>query len=480
MVHGQECPCRATYPVQASFDSVVTGMKVSRRQILAGSASALLAPRFVQAETSSDGFQVIRAEALDVNLLSTTSNKSRLWRFTDAEGPITVIRAKQDEEIKLRFINTLDLDIWLHWFGVRGPDGVMTLTLEPGEDKAQDCVFTPPDAGTFWFGPLTDASHQREMGLYGMLIVEGKDDAKFHDLPLILDDWKVNDDGQLTEDFGSLEDAIASGRLGNWFTVNGAYKPKLSAPADKPLRLRILNAANVRTMKLQIKGANPLIATLDGQPISPKRVRDEPVTLAAGQRADLLVDSSTEGLAIGLDLFEDIVELCTIDRDGATGVAVLEPGFALAANPLSTALALDTAMTVKVILEGGAKGGLKSAKLDGVERDLKALVERGKVWAINGVVGPGGDPLGQFPKGTTVIFEIENKTAFDQPLHIHGHVWRDLAATDSPWRDTVIVPSQSVVKLGFIADNPGVWALQGLVAERVDSGLIASFAVTSP
>jgi hypothetical protein len=32
-------------------------------------------------------------------------------------------------------------------------------------------------------------------------------------------------------------------------------------------------------------------------------------------------------------------------------------------------------------------------------------------------------------------------------------------------------------KLAFVADNPGIWVLQSLVAERVDSGLIASFAV---
>jgi FtsP/CotA-like multicopper oxidase with cupredoxin domain len=32
-------------------------------------------------------------------------------------------------------------------------------------------------------------------------------------------------------------------------------------------------------------------------------------------------------------------------------------------------------------------------------------------------------------------------------------------------------------KAAFVADNPGIWALQSLVAERADSGLIASFAV---
>jgi FtsP/CotA-like multicopper oxidase with cupredoxin domain len=452
-------------------------MRLSRRGFAAGGALALLAPRWALGETANDGFQIVRAQAADVNLLSTTANKARLWRFSDADGPVTVLRAKQGQEFKVRFINSLDVDIWLHWFGVRGPDGVMTLTLEPGEDKAVDCVFTPPDAGTFWFGPLTDASHQREMGLYGMLIVEGKDDAQFHDVPLTLDDWKVNDDGQLTEDFGALEDAIASGRLGNWFTVNGAFRPKLSAPADKPLRLRLLNAANVRTMKLQIKGANPLIAAWDGQPITPERVRDQPVSLACGQRADLIIDSSKQGLSLALDLFEDLVELCTLERVGATGVAVLAPDFALTPNPISRTLDLAAATTVPVMLEGGAKGGLKSAMLDGMRLELRALVERGKVWAVNGTVGPGGQPLGQFVKDSTVIFAVENKTAFDQPVHIHGHVWRDLANEQGPWRDTAVVPAQAIMKLAFVADNLGTWGFQSLVAERVDSGLISSFSV---
>jgi FtsP/CotA-like multicopper oxidase with cupredoxin domain len=451
-------------------------MAVSRRSFLAAGGAAVLTPRWAFAQAASDGFHVLRAEAEDVALLSGGVGTAKLWRYVDAQGPVNVLRAKQGQEFKVRFINALDVDLWPHWFGVRGPDGVMTLNVQPGEDNAVDCVFTPPDAGTFWFGPLTDASHQREMGLYGMLIVEGKDDARFHDVPLILDDWKVDDNGQLTEDFGALEDAIATGRLGNWFTVNGAYRPKLTAPADKPVRLRLLNAANVRTMKLQLKGANPLIVALDGQSINPRRVRDEPVVLAAGQRADLVIDSSAEGLTMALDLFEDLVELCTIERGGATGVATLPPGFSLTVNPISTTLAAER-MEVQVVLEGGAKGGLKSAKLDGVMMELRALVERGKAWAVNGVVGPGGDPLGHFMRGQTVVLAIDNKTAFDQPLHIHGHVWRDLAIDDSPWRDTAVASAQSVTKLAFVADNPGTWALQSLVAERSDSGLISSFTV---
>ena len=41
--------------------------------------------------------------------------------------------------------------------------------IEPGEENALDCNFSPPDAGTFWFSPVHDVSRLREMGLYGVL-----------------------------------------------------------------------------------------------------------------------------------------------------------------------------------------------------------------------------------------------------------------------------------------------------------------------
>ena len=76
----------------------------------------------------------------------------------------------------------------------------------------------------------------------------------------------------IDEDFGDLEEAIAQGRLGNWFTVNGAYRPQIEAPRGQLLRLRMLNAANVRTIGVQFKGADPWIIALDGQPMAPRHV----------------------------------------------------------------------------------------------------------------------------------------------------------------------------------------------------------------
>lgn len=456
-------------------------MALSRRSVVAGAAATLLRPRLSLAQSADDGFTLITAEARQMQLLAEPGPPTAVWQLAAGDAP--VIMARQGEELRLRFVNRLADELWLHWFGVRGPDGMMTLHVPADENAAVDCVFTPPDAGTFWLGPLTNASQMRDMGVAAMLIVSAAGDDSYAEQPMILDDWKIGDDGVIEAGFGDLKTAIAEGRLGNWFTLNRRYRPDILLPAEKLARLRFLNVANVRTMRLLFKGPQPWLAALDGQPVPAARLDNGVLELAPGQRADLLLDAGSDEVVIGLDLFEETAELCHIRRQGTAGVALVSPGFQLKANPLGTALGLDQVRSVPVVLQGGAKGGLQKARLNGVELDLRGLLQQGKAWAINGEVGPSQASLGEFALGSTIVLEIENQTAFAQPLHLHGHVWQlieDSSAelkTPQPWRDTTVVPARGRQKLAFLADNPGLWVLQSLVAERCDSGLITGFKV---
>jgi FtsP/CotA-like multicopper oxidase with cupredoxin domain len=458
------------------------GMQLSRRGFVGALGLAVVRPRLTIAEESTDGFHVLRAQKYVAELLENTDIKTLLWRFS-IEERVTVLHAKQGSELKVRIVNNLEREIWFHWFGVRGPSEMMTLSIEPGDENAVDCVFTLTDAGTFWFGPLTDASRQRGMGLYGILAVEEKQlDPALVDIPLIIDDWKIGDDGKIEESFGDLQAAVGAGRLGNWFTVNGAYRPHIKLPADKPCRLRVLNAANARSMGLQFKGLDPLVVALDGQPISPRHGGILGLVLQPGQRVDLVLDVGREDVAIALDISGDIVEVCYLEREGGAGSDALPDNFSLPINPIPVNLDMEKARTIPVVIAGGAKGGLKSATFKNEVLDMRALLERGMAWAINGVAGPGGEVIGKFAKGESIILDIDNATNFDQPLHIHGHVWQvieqgGVLQEGQPWRDTILVPRMQKQKVAFVADNPGIWALQSLVAERVDSGLIASFAV---
>ena len=450
---------------------------VSRRAFLGGAAALGLSPAVAATETAVDGFQIVRARRSAAHLLGAGSPPTQIWSFSETAAP-AILRARQGETLRLRFINELDFEIWLHFFGVRGPSELMTLNVPAASATGIDCVFTPPDAGSFWIGPMADQSLVRDMGLYAMLVVdEPRAIAGVADLPLVLDDWKLDDAGLIAQGFGDVEAMVGEGRLGNWFTVNNQYRPRLALAAGQYTRLRLLNAANVRAMSLLFKGADPLLIALDGQPVATRLLAQDTFTLAPGQRADLLL-APEETLTLALDLFEDISELAYLGRLGVGNPPALAEDFALPANPIATGAAAATARRVPLVIEGGLKGGLKQALLRGQPADLRSLLEHGMGWAFNGAAGPGGPPVVEATRGEAILFEVDNRTAFEQPLHVHGHVWQDAdAASPTPWRDTAVVPAKARLRLLMVADNSGSWAIQSLVAERADGGLMAGFTV---
>jgi FtsP/CotA-like multicopper oxidase with cupredoxin domain len=97
-------------------------------------------------------------------------------------------------------------------------------------------------------------------------------------------------------------------------------------------------------------------------------------------------------------------------------------------------------------------------------------------WTVNGAVGsPSGTPLIRVKRGSPVVLTLTNQTAFVQPMHLHGHVFRLLHGLDDGWEpyflDTVQVPENKTIRIAFVADNPGKWLLASTVTERFDAGL---------
>ncbi len=457
-------------------------MRLNRRVFVAGSLALASVPHLAFAQ-SADGTITLTAEKSEATLLNGTGGKSPVWRFLK-DQPMAVVEARQGQELKGRLINLLDDEIWLQFYGVRGAAEAMTLNVLPGLANAVDFAFTPPDAGTFWFGPMTKASAQRGMGLYGMLVVkESSNPPDFNELPLIIADWALDDSGKPTGKFDDLDDAIADGRLGNWYTVNGTFRPHIKADRSKPQRLRLLNACNARVLDMVFGGAEIFVIAEDGQPVPIHVLSDDRIKLAPGQRIDLLIEKLPDQISIGLRLAEDSIVLAVIEPIGTDTAASVPDNFALPKNPVSEPGDRSTAREITITIAGGTKGGLKSAKVGDEELELRQLLEKGLAWAFNGYAGASGPPLFDAKKGETLVLAFDNITAFPQPLHIHGHVWKlietDGALRDAePWRDTIVVPALAKAKMLLVADNPGAWVLQSLIAERVDSGLLAAFTVT--
>lgn len=407
-----------------------------------------------------------------------------LWAF-NGQIPGPLLKARQGHEFSLRVRNDLSEPIAVHWHGLRLPnamDGTPLAQAPIAPGGVFDYSFAPPDAGTFWYHTLTNSSVQRERGLYGMLVVEGAAEQQGFELPMIVDDWKLNEAGELdAASFGDPLVAAGEGRIGNRFTVNGKERPILHAPAEGHLRLRLLNAANARMLKLHIEGGDLWTIAHDGQPVEPRRLERQPIELAPGQRRDISAAPSPLPLVLFAITSDGPIELATVERNGFSP-ATMPEALHLPPNPLPDYFNYASLHQVSVTIEGGKGGGLTSALHEGAMLSAGELAERGMTWAVNGQSGLGPKPLFSLGAGVTVAFTVDNITRLSHVLHIHGHAARLVEISGRPvadpvWRDTFIVPPLAPVKILFIADNPGKWLFASAIAEHFDAGLKAWFEV---
>ena len=115
----------------------------------------------------------------------------------------------------------------------------------------------------------------------------------------------------------------------------------------------------------------------------------------------------------------------------------------------------------------------------------------GLFWTINGHLFP-DIPMYMVSEGDVVVFEIDNGSGDNHPMHLHGHhavvLSRDgEPATGSPWWvDSLEVKDGETFEIAFVADNPGIWmdhchnlthAAEGLVAHLMYTGVESSYLV---
>ena len=93
-------------------------------------------------------------------------------------GPTITVR--QGENLTVHATNDVDLDMTVHWHGLRLEnryDGVPHDTqqpIAPGESFTYRLDF--PDPGLYWYHPHIREDYTQEMGLYGNILVLPSDD----------------------------------------------------------------------------------------------------------------------------------------------------------------------------------------------------------------------------------------------------------------------------------------------------------------
>jgi FtsP/CotA-like multicopper oxidase with cupredoxin domain len=445
---------------------------ITRRAATAGLATTLIAfSREARAQASDRSEQVLTAKPTPMKLRPDAASEADAWAFNGALGP--TVRIKHGAELRLKLRNDTSLPLSLHFHGVRGPnamDGVGGLTQEPvPAGKSHDYRFTPPDAGTFLIRPsvLGGSAEPMERGLSGLLIVEEANPPQVdRDIALLVDDWRLNDDGSLAP-FDKPTETAPAGRLGSWLGVNGKGTPqRIEAPPGGRLRLRLANACNARTMRLRFDGLKAYVIAIDGQPTSTFEPLRASLPFAPGTRYDLLVDFAAEAGAAGA--------VMAMIGDGIPLVEMVTAGERRPELPAVAPLPANAKLPETIKLQSATR---RDVVIKGDPKAPRAP------WSINGAAGsPTGQALVRVKRGTPVVLALTNQTALVQPMHLHGHSFRLLHPLDDGWEpywlDTVQVPENRTVRVAFVADNPGKWLLASTVMERFDAGLWTWIEVT--
>src|SRR5690606_5790725 len=154
------------------------------------------------------------------------------------------------------------------------------------------------------------------------------------------------------------------------------------------------------------------------------------VVLGPAMRADLIIDMTGkpgEVFAVHDGYYRDarypLVDLAydeTRLRDAppATPIALTANG-----RPEPD---LPEAVRREITIGGGMMGSTTAATMNGRSVGMRELMQNGPAWTVNGVAATGHvlDPVVTVQRGRTCVLVLRNDTAWDHPIHLHGHSFR--------------------------------------------------------
>ena len=414
---------------------------ITRRHFLALTASAWI-PLPLHAAGNADAPFRLRAEPCQAQILPQGEAMSQMLGF-NGQTPGPELRVMQGNRLSFVLENNLSEGTAIHSHGIHLPnemDGVPELTqnqVAPGESFTYSYI--PPHAGTFWYHSHHRSWEQVARGLYGPLIVTEKNPPLLdYDVTVVLDDWRIRENGEIVQNFENMHDFSHAGRMG---TYASALSSVQSVRKGDRIRLRLINAATARNFSIQIRGGDGVIVAYDGMPLSIPEPLAE-LVLAPAQRSDVIVDVN-ESIEFFLQTRQGLYELGTIHAHEVNHSPIDSPIEALEPTPIYMP-DLSAAEEISLTIDGGAMGTRHSGN---------------DIWALNNFSGMPDSPLLRIERGQTAIIRIDNKTAFSHGMHLHGHHFHELSESEElkHYRDTTLVQPRESRSIACVLSNPGKW-----------------------
>ena len=285
-------------------------------------------PSIAQNESCDPNIVEVSLTASDNEVQILNGDATKLYNYNKSfPGPL--IEAKAGDCLIVHFFNDICEPTTITWHGLEGDanmDGscISQLPVQPGDsfDYRFDCL----KAGLYWYHSDINPREQVLKGLYGVILVKDYDEDDCYCLPsaekvLAFSDLKLDSKNQVDISFNSHE-AIPSefnscakhgcekdcdcdacendncartfsqvnGIIGNVLLTNGVYQGCISLNKNQPTRLRMVNCATDRFMKIFIEGHDLLRVGGDcgllEKPILIKA--DSGLMLTTGERADIV------------------------------------------------------------------------------------------------------------------------------------------------------------------------------------------------
>jgi FtsP/CotA-like multicopper oxidase with cupredoxin domain len=398
-------------------------------------------------------------------------------------GP--TLRAARGDQVELRVHNELPETTTIHWHGMHLPaeaDGGPHQTIEPGATWTPSWEIEQP-AATLWYHPHPhgDTADHVYRGVAGLVIVDDPEtsglalpgDYGGDDIPLIIQDKRLDDDGELDFSQGLIS---PTGRLGSTILVNGTHSPYVEI-ADERVRFRLLNGSNARVYNIGFADDREfdLIATEGGLLETPQRI--DRIQLSPGERAEI-VTAFEPGERIVLRSFEpelgaNLWESRFVGGDDSFDLVEIRAAARLAPSPgVPDTLGAhehyhleDATRTRSFELSG-------QSRINGRKMDMSRIDE---------VVRP----------AATEIWKVHNAAGTPHNFHVHGVSFAvlDYAGEEPPahltgLKDTVYVPpDKTVTLLVRFPDYPdpnSPYMFHCHMLQHEDRGMMGQFVLAEP
>lgn len=405
-------------------------------------------------------------------------------------GP--TFRVHTGDAVNILLQNNLTEHTNIHWHGLKVPplmDGHPDQLAQPGGTFRYQFTIQQR-AGLSWYHPHPHehTGSQVFKGLAGLFIINDAEEAALNlpagefELPLVIQDKRITATGIQYDP--SMEEIMA-GYMGESLLVNGVYAP-FAEVTTRTYRLRILNGSNARIYNLALSNNADMVLIGNDGGLLHKPVNIKEILLGPGERVDLLVNFA--GLTSGSEIF---LESKTFDHGGdAQGKQAFRVMKFNVTGISNVPFTLPATLSALPVIPSSSAVKTRNFSISNAMEHHGVPMNNGMRMRhrINGNLYDSNRIDETVAANTHEIWVFDNSKGDEpHPMHLHGVFFQvlertggrgKLIASESGWKDTVLVmPDETVKVIVPFGNNTGKFVFHCHNLEHEDDGMMLQYQI---